>query len=130
MRTLDLKAMHASKFSEYMNIEISIVADGEFVVGMKFNFREAVIMAMKDYIIRREVIKSLVEADLSIKVKSVIAEVRSKFNYTISYRKAWLAKQKSMKKYSEISNINLEQAGRTTTLTTTQTMTRSKRDKP
>ncbi|XP_025702527.1 uncharacterized protein [Arachis hypogaea] len=34
-------------------------------------------------------IKSLVEVDPSIKVKSVIAEVQSKFNYTISYRKAW-----------------------------------------
>ncbi|XP_016178142.1 uncharacterized protein LOC107620506 [Arachis ipaensis] len=43
-------------------------------------------------------IKPLVEADPSIKVKSVIAEVQSKFNYTISYQKAWLAKQKLVKK--------------------------------
>ncbi|XP_015955186.1 uncharacterized protein LOC107479569 [Arachis duranensis] len=41
-----------------------------------------------------EAIKPLVEADPALKVKSVIAEVQSKFNYTISYRKAWLAKQK------------------------------------
>ncbi|XP_025703879.1 uncharacterized protein [Arachis hypogaea] len=41
-----------------------------------------------------EAIKPLVEVDLSIKVKSVIVEVQAKFNYTISYRKAWLAKQK------------------------------------
>ncbi|XP_016185331.2 uncharacterized protein LOC107626962 [Arachis ipaensis] len=43
-----------------------------------------------------EAIKPLVEVDPSIKVKSVIAKVQSKFNYTISYRKAWLAKQKAM----------------------------------
>ncbi|XP_016168617.1 uncharacterized protein LOC107611177 [Arachis ipaensis] len=43
-----------------------------------------------------EAIKPLVEVDPSIRVKSVIAEVQSKFNYTISYRKAWLAKQKAV----------------------------------
>ncbi|XP_016195616.1 uncharacterized protein LOC107636633 [Arachis ipaensis] len=43
-----------------------------------------------------EAIKPFVEVDSSIKVKSVIAEVQSKFNYTVSYRKAWLAKQKAM----------------------------------
>ncbi|XP_025621503.1 uncharacterized protein [Arachis hypogaea] len=43
-----------------------------------------------------EAIRPLVEIDPSIKVKSIIAEVQSKFNYTISYRKAWLAKQKSI----------------------------------
>ncbi|XP_072065583.1 uncharacterized protein [Arachis hypogaea] len=45
-----------------------------------------------------EVIKSLVEADPSLKVKLVIAEVLSKFNYTVSYRKAWLTKQNSVEK--------------------------------
>ncbi|XP_025692427.1 uncharacterized protein [Arachis hypogaea] len=45
-----------------------------------------------------EAIKLLVEVDLSLKVKSVIAEVQSKFNYTVSYRKAWLAKQKLVEK--------------------------------
>ncbi|XP_072076836.1 uncharacterized protein [Arachis hypogaea] len=43
-----------------------------------------------------EAIKPLVKADPSIREKSVIAEVQSKFNYTISYRKAWLAKQKAV----------------------------------
>ncbi|XP_015949777.1 uncharacterized protein LOC107474655 [Arachis duranensis] len=43
-----------------------------------------------------EAIKPLVEVDPSIRVKSVIADVQSKFNYTISYRKAWLAKQKAV----------------------------------
>ncbi|RYR13980.1 hypothetical protein Ahy_B04g070687 isoform B [Arachis hypogaea] len=93
-----------------------MVADGEFVVGMEFSSREAVIKAIKEvsmisrkycWVIRRyngshtctratisqdhskldsitiaEVIKPLVEADPSLKVKSVIAEVQSKFNYT------------------------------------------------
>ncbi|XP_025647452.1 uncharacterized protein [Arachis hypogaea] len=104
-------------------LEVPMVADGEFVVGMEFSSREAVIKAIKDYTIRRsvdyrvyesepltfyakctqygsgcdwlirdhskldsitiaEVIKPLVEADPSLKVKSVIAEVQSKFNYT------------------------------------------------
>ncbi|XP_057756397.1 uncharacterized protein LOC130975655 [Arachis stenosperma] len=45
-----------------------------------------------------EAIMPLVESDPSIKVKSIIAEVQSRFNYTISYRKAWLAKQKSIAK--------------------------------
>ncbi|RYR30875.1 hypothetical protein Ahy_B01g055656 [Arachis hypogaea] len=39
-----------------------------------------------------EAIRLLVESDPSIKVKSIIAEVQSRFNYTINYRKAWLAK--------------------------------------
>ncbi|XP_072062169.1 uncharacterized protein [Arachis hypogaea] len=43
-----------------------------------------------------EVIKPLVEVDPSLEVKSVITEVQSKFNYTISYYKAWLAKQKAI----------------------------------
>ncbi|RYR39143.1 hypothetical protein Ahy_A09g044601 [Arachis hypogaea] len=133
------------------------MTNGEFTVRMKFNSRETVIKAVKDYTIRRGVdywvheselmtfyakctqydagcdwlirvskmskkycwkirrytgshtctratisqdhskldsniiakeIKPLVEIDPSIKVKSVIAEVQSKFNYTISYCKA------------------------------------------
>ncbi|XP_015963928.1 uncharacterized protein LOC107487745 [Arachis duranensis] len=45
-----------------------------------------------------EAIRPLVETDPSMKVKSIIVEVHSRFNYTISYRKAWLAKQKSVAK--------------------------------
>ncbi|XP_057739988.1 uncharacterized protein LOC130957117 [Arachis stenosperma] len=45
-----------------------------------------------------EAIRPLVEADPSIKVKSIIAEVQSRFNYNVSYCKAWLAKQKSVAK--------------------------------
>ncbi|XP_057745301.1 uncharacterized protein LOC130963170 [Arachis stenosperma] len=45
-----------------------------------------------------DAIRPLVEADPSIKVKSIIAEIQSRFNYTICYRKAWLPKQKSVAK--------------------------------
>ncbi|RYR28446.1 hypothetical protein Ahy_B01g052575 [Arachis hypogaea] len=45
-----------------------------------------------------EAIKPLVEVDPALKVKSVIAEAQSKFNYTVSYRKARLAKQKAVEK--------------------------------
>ncbi|RYQ88650.1 hypothetical protein Ahy_B09g095721 isoform C [Arachis hypogaea] len=51
-----------------------------------------------DSITIAEAIKPLVEADPSLKVKSVIAEVQSKFNYTVSYQKAWLAKQRAVEK--------------------------------
>ncbi|RYR41964.1 hypothetical protein Ahy_A08g038411 [Arachis hypogaea] len=167
MRVLDLEAMHVPEFLEYMTAEIPMVADSEFVVGMEFSSREAVIKAVKEYTIRRsvdyrvyesepltfyakctqygsrcdwlirvslisrkycwvirryngshtcttatisqdhskldtitiaEAIKPLVEVDPSLKVKSVIAEVQSKFNYTISYWKAWLAKQRAIEK--------------------------------
>ncbi|RYQ99301.1 hypothetical protein Ahy_B07g087217 [Arachis hypogaea] len=43
-----------------------------------------------------EAMKPLVEFEPSIKVKSIIAEVQARFNYTISYRNAWLAKLKSI----------------------------------
>ncbi|XP_015963422.1 uncharacterized protein LOC107487318 [Arachis duranensis] len=165
MHALDVDAMNAPEFPEYINSNPVVVSDGEFVVGMEFSSRETVIAAIKDYTIRRgvdyrvcesepttfyakcvqygrscdwliraslikrkfcwvvrryngshtctrtrisqdhaklnsdmiaEVIKPLVEADPSLKVKSIIAEVQSKFNYTTSYRKAWLAKQKAI----------------------------------
>ncbi|POO76338.1 hypothetical protein C1T30_43760, partial [Bacillus sp. MBGLi97] len=34
---------------------VTVVIDGEFVVGMEFNSREAVIAAVKEYIIQRGV---------------------------------------------------------------------------
>ncbi|RYQ89722.1 hypothetical protein Ahy_B09g096225 isoform C [Arachis hypogaea] len=128
MRVLDLEAMHVLEFPEYMTAgfsitEVPIVADGEFVVGMEFSSREAVIKAIKDYTIRRSVDYWVYESEpltfyakctqygsgcdwlirvsmisrkycwVIRRVKSVIAEVQSKFNYTVNYRKARLAKQ-------------------------------------
>ncbi|XP_025648140.1 uncharacterized protein [Arachis hypogaea] len=112
MRVLDLEAMHVPEFPDYISAEISFVADGEFAIGIEFSFREVVIkvsMISRKYywVIRRyngsytctratisqdhskldsititEAIKPFVEADPALKVKSVIAEVQSKFNYT------------------------------------------------
>ncbi|RYQ96140.1 hypothetical protein Ahy_B08g091693 [Arachis hypogaea] len=45
-----------------------------------------------------DTIRPLVEVDSSLKVRLVIEDVQSKFKYTISYRKVWLAKQKSIAK--------------------------------
>ncbi|RYQ84113.1 hypothetical protein Ahy_B10g103033 [Arachis hypogaea] len=56
MRSLDLEAMHAPEFSQYVNAaELPVMTDGEFTVGMEFNSREAVIKPMKDYTICRGV---------------------------------------------------------------------------
>ncbi|RYR68144.1 hypothetical protein Ahy_A03g014613 [Arachis hypogaea] len=55
MRVLDSEAMHAPEFPDYMSVEVPLVADGEFAVGMEFSSREAVIRAMKEYAIRRSV---------------------------------------------------------------------------
>ncbi|XP_027364555.1 uncharacterized protein LOC113871654 [Abrus precatorius] len=38
----------------------------------------------------------MVESDPSFKIKVVIGEIQSRFGYTISYRKVWLAKQKTI----------------------------------
>ncbi|RYQ84576.1 hypothetical protein Ahy_B10g103996 [Arachis hypogaea] len=57
MRTLDLKAMHAPKFLEYVNTgEGNIAAeDGEFSVGIEFGSRDSVISVIKSYTIIRGV---------------------------------------------------------------------------
>ncbi|RYQ88036.1 hypothetical protein Ahy_B09g095478 isoform A [Arachis hypogaea] len=111
-----------------LSAEILFVADGEFAVGMEFSSREAVIKAIKEYTIRRSVDYRVYESEpltfyakciqygsgcdwlirvsmisrkycwVVRRVKSVIAEVQSKFNYTVSYQKAWLAKQKAVEK--------------------------------
>ncbi|XP_058784435.1 uncharacterized protein LOC131659238 [Vicia villosa] len=41
-------------------------------------------------------IRALVSDDASIKVKTIIAHVRTVFNYTISYKKGWLVKNKAI----------------------------------
>ncbi|RYR25286.1 hypothetical protein Ahy_B02g058971 [Arachis hypogaea] len=49
MRALNLDAMHVPEFFEFANPSISFVHDGEFVVGMKFGFREVMVMAIRKY---------------------------------------------------------------------------------
>ncbi|XP_025627850.1 uncharacterized protein [Arachis hypogaea] len=124
MRELDLEAMHSPEFPEYTNIGIADAEDGELRIGMKYSSRKSIVAAIRSFTIAKGVdyevyesepqtfytkckmygrgytvadaIRPLVETDPSIKVKSIIAEVQSRFNYTISYRKASLAKQKSI----------------------------------
>ncbi|CAI8616359.1 unnamed protein product [Vicia faba] len=39
-------------------------------------------------------VKSLIHIDASLDVKNIIAHICEKFNYTISYKKAWISKNK------------------------------------
>ncbi|MED6177341.1 hypothetical protein PIB30_097306, partial [Stylosanthes scabra] len=55
MRALDVDALNAPEFTKDMNLGLSFVMDGEFAIGMEFNFREAVIKAIKEYTICRGV---------------------------------------------------------------------------
>ncbi|RYR65306.1 hypothetical protein Ahy_A03g011244 [Arachis hypogaea] len=55
MHALNLDAMHAPEFPEYVNTAPAVVATGEFAVGMEFNSREAVTASVKEYTIRRGV---------------------------------------------------------------------------
>ncbi|XP_074266184.1 uncharacterized protein LOC141588651 [Silene latifolia] len=41
-------------------------------------------------------IRNLVEADSSIRVQGIIEVILQQFNYTISYKKAWMAKQRAI----------------------------------
>ncbi|XP_027367983.1 uncharacterized protein LOC113873840 [Abrus precatorius] len=45
-----------------------------------------------------ECIKPMVESDPSFKIKLVIGEIQSRYGYTITYRKAWMEKQKAIEK--------------------------------
>ncbi|KAL4394278.1 hypothetical protein AHAS_Ahas02G0136000 [Arachis hypogaea] len=114
MCNLNLNAMNAPKFLEYANIGVADPKHGEFRIGMEYSSKKRVIAAIRSYTISTrinynvyeseptekkvdrskldsntvaETIGPLVETDPFIKVKSIIAEVQSKFNYTISYQK-------------------------------------------
>lgn len=41
-------------------------------------------------------IKSLINSDASLKVKHIITHIREALNYTISYKKAWISKNKAI----------------------------------
>ncbi|KAL4276494.1 hypothetical protein AHAS_Ahas20G0212800 [Arachis hypogaea] len=84
---------------EFSSKEVMIVAVKEYTIQRSVDYRVSIISqdhAKLDSGTIAEAIKPLVEADLSLKVKSVIGEVQSKFNYMISYRKVRLAKQKAI----------------------------------
>ncbi|RYQ93553.1 hypothetical protein Ahy_B09g099824 [Arachis hypogaea] len=120
MCSLDLDAIHAPKFSKYANIGVANPRTGSS--GLKWNTvlkkwssrQLRVILSLEEstiiclYVLCKiqdldsntvaEVIRPLVETDPSVKVKSIITEIQSRFNYTINYRKTWLEKYKSIPK--------------------------------
>ncbi|MED6172314.1 hypothetical protein PIB30_048920 [Stylosanthes scabra] len=55
MRVLDEDALNAPEFAEDMNPSPTFVPGGEFAIVMKFNSRESVIKAVKEYTIFRGV---------------------------------------------------------------------------
>ena len=63
MCTANLQAMHAPKFLEYANIVSDYVTNGEICVGMEFNYKEAVIQAIKSYIISKSVDYNVSESE-------------------------------------------------------------------
>ncbi|XP_015932875.1 uncharacterized protein LOC107459173 [Arachis duranensis] len=109
--------MHVPEFPKYVNMGEGNVAveDGEFSVGIKLGSRELVVSVIKGYTISRGVDYTVYESKpqtFYVKCKGygvgcdwlILAsliqkkEVQSRFNYTVSYHKAWLAKQKSATK--------------------------------
>ncbi|RYR19465.1 hypothetical protein Ahy_B03g064240 [Arachis hypogaea] len=75
MRILDLEAMHALEFSEYANMGEGNVAVEDGTISQDYAKLDSDTIA--------DGIRLLVEVNPSIKVKSVIVEVQSKFNYTV-----------------------------------------------
>ncbi|RYR75382.1 hypothetical protein Ahy_A02g010035 [Arachis hypogaea] len=55
MRSLNLDVMYAPKFSEYANIGVADLEDGEFRIRMEYGSRKSVIAAIRNYIIFRGV---------------------------------------------------------------------------
>ncbi|RYR70854.1 hypothetical protein Ahy_A02g005158 [Arachis hypogaea] len=49
MRSLNLDAMHAPEFSEYANISVADLEDGEFRIGMEYGPRKSVTTAIQNY---------------------------------------------------------------------------------
>ncbi|RYR47040.1 hypothetical protein Ahy_A07g032947 isoform A [Arachis hypogaea] len=165
MRTLDLEAMHAPEFPEYVNVSKNYAANGKLCVGMLFKNKEGVVQAIKNYSLSKSVdykvhesepatfycmckyfgsgckwlvrvsfiknkdvweirryngphtcnsemvsqdhtkldsdmiaqhIGPMVRDDPSFNVNHVISEIQSRYGYTTTYRKAYLAKQKAI----------------------------------
>ncbi|KAH1206390.1 hypothetical protein GmHk_16G046856 [Glycine max] len=64
----------------------------ELYVGMEFDSKDAVKNAVKQYVMK--VHQSMIREDPSIKVSLIQERINSEFAYKVSYKKAWLAKQK------------------------------------
>ncbi|XP_019459875.1 PREDICTED: uncharacterized protein LOC109359630 [Lupinus angustifolius] len=98
------------------------VVDNDLFIGLQFESKEATINVIREFHIRNSfdyivvesrpdryvakckhfgagyLIVNLVSADPSIPVKALVKEVVSRFGYTVTYRKAWTAKQMAMAK--------------------------------
>ncbi|MED6199170.1 Hydrolyzes glycerol-phospholipids at the terminal phosphodiesteric bond [Stylosanthes scabra] len=55
MRQLDDVDINAPEFPEYVNIVVAALENGEFMMGMEYIFRKAVVAAIRKYIISRGV---------------------------------------------------------------------------
>ncbi|RYR78165.1 hypothetical protein Ahy_A01g002900 [Arachis hypogaea] len=66
MHTLNFDVMLVPEFSGYVNTVSAVVADNEFVVGIEFNSKEAVIAVVKEYTIQKGVNYRVYESELTI----------------------------------------------------------------
>ena len=55
-----------------------------------------------------QLIKPMVQANTSIKVKLVIAEIQSQYGYMTTYRKAWMAKQRQLKEFTMARSTHMQ----------------------
>ncbi|RYR68863.1 hypothetical protein Ahy_A03g015357 [Arachis hypogaea] len=56
--------MHALEFTEYVNIGIADLEDGEFRIGLKYSSRKSIVVAIRSYTISRRVNYNLIRASL------------------------------------------------------------------
>ncbi|KAH1213459.1 hypothetical protein GmHk_14G041422 [Glycine max] len=73
----------------------------ELYVGMEFDSKDAVKNALKQYVMKVHQSFKVVESkwdkeDPSIKISLIQERINSQFAYKVSYKKAWLAKQKAI----------------------------------
>ncbi|XP_025635509.1 uncharacterized protein [Arachis hypogaea] len=80
----------------------SLTGETELELGLKFLNKEAAMLAVKNYNIRRSAEFKVIEsdhtryADATICVKVLQGFVESAYGYKISYKKVWLMKQKAI----------------------------------
>ncbi|RYQ85716.1 uncharacterized protein LOC107621485 [Arachis ipaensis] len=63
MRILDLDALHAPEFPEYVNIGVTDPEDMEFRIGMEYSSRKSVVAAIRSYTISRGVDYNVYESE-------------------------------------------------------------------
>ncbi|XP_016690573.1 uncharacterized protein [Gossypium hirsutum] len=113
----DLPAMQAHEFPEYAHIIPSLMTyseTGDLCIGMRFPTKDAVLSAIKHYNIKQSVdYKVIVSTPTKYVVSDLIVEIRTRYGYCVSYRKAWNGKQKAIaelygdwdKSYNDLPNL-------------------------